>query len=116
MKIKIIDLLNKVANGDVVPKIIMFNNIRYDYQEEDNTYYSYGNNCLWKGYCFGILNDYVEIIEEEKELEKLDIESENGRYRLKFNSCSYSLNEINYIILSKLNEVIDTLNKMKVDD
>ena len=116
MRIKIIDLLNMRARNEEMPKQIkvgccseVFTYNGNSYTADDIPLYEYFN-------LFNYLNAEVEIIEEEKELEKLDIESENGRYRLKFNSCSYSLNEINYIILSKLNEVIDAVNKMKVDD
>ena len=114
MKIEIMDLLHKIYNLDDMPGKIIFDNCVWRYCSEFQDYQSE------RGYLFGdymshinetvkFLNAEAEIIEEEKELEKLDIESENGRYRLKFNSCSYSLNEINYIILSKLNEVIDAI-------
>ena len=33
MKIKIIDLLNKIANGEELPKVIRFGKIIYEYEE-----------------------------------------------------------------------------------
>lgn len=72
--IKIIDLLNKIANGEEVPKKIRYNSIYrsplvYDEQAED-----YDNN--GKSYMFvylfsykipsKFLNNEVEIIEEKK--------------------------------------------------
>ena len=116
MKMKVIDLINMHARNEEMPKQIKVGDCN-----EVLTYDGYNytlDGIPLDGFLdfFDCLNDEVEIIGEEKKLEKLDIESENGRYRLKFNSCSYSLNEINYIILSKLNEVIDAVNKLKVDD
>ena len=110
MKIKIIDLLNMRARNEEMPKQIkvgccseVFTYNGNSYTADDIPLYEYFN-------LFNYLNAEVEIIEEN--IEKFDIESENGRYRLKFNSCSYSLNDINYIILSKINEVIDAVNKL----
>ena len=123
MKIKIIDLLNMRARNEEMPKHIRFCEHTWNYLEFDNDYESLDiDNWLFQDFIpnnldlLEILNDEVEITEEEKKINKFDIEFENDRYRLKFNSCSYSLNEINYIILSKLNEVIDAVNKLKVDD
>lgn len=80
---KVIDLLNKIANGEEVPKKIKFgdkiwkynsgdkiwkyNSIVQDYMNEDNNEYLFAN-------IFGIetekaLNYEVEIIEEPKKIE-----------------------------------------------
>ena len=68
---KVIDLLNKIANGEEVPKKIKYINKFFDYDNAD-----YFNTDI--GYLFErctlcvILNDEVEIIEEEKKIpEKL---------------------------------------------
>lgn len=119
MRIKIIDLLNKIEAEEEMPsKIKTFDTT---FGIIGNNYYAASGDFIDVNLFEFIhdaedLNSFVEIIEEDKKINKFDIESENGRYRLKFNSCSYSLNEINYIILSKLNEVIDAVNKLKVDD
>ena len=39
MKIKIIDLLNKIANNEEVPEKIMFDEWLYIYNEREKTYY-----------------------------------------------------------------------------
>ena len=80
-KIKIIDLLNKIANDEKVPKTILYNNVLYNYEEfcigKGDSYF----NAIWeykKGYRATInntfyyfeirdykLNDYAEIIKHD---------------------------------------------------
>ena len=70
MKIKIIDLLNKLANGEDTPNELKYgdltfikNNIGF-YQDE------YGFNLTaYICYDYSNLNDEIEIIEEEKKIE-----------------------------------------------
>ena len=72
---KIIDLLNKIANDEEIPKKIKFENDIYEYEnkecgyvrEENGIYYMFMNE-IGNWY----LNDEVEILEEEKKIpEKL---------------------------------------------
>ena len=75
--IKIIDLLNKIANGEEVPKKIKVGN---------NFYYEYAENIDYRSkegtYLFDTyiqinkedMNMKVEIIEEDKEIESIDVE------------------------------------------
>lgn len=83
MKIKIIDLFNKIANNEKVPKNIKYFGQIYEYSEEMKFYYQNGfsmyRDFFTEGNC---LNDEVEIIEEEKEIEKIhmigDVITYNG--------------------------------------
>ena len=71
---KIIDLLNKIANGEEVPKKIIWNKLVYDYK--DGLYYDYCGETLIGSLNFDgtNLHDEVEIIEEEKKIpEKLKL-------------------------------------------
>lgn len=66
---KVIDLLNRIANNEEVPKKIKFDNIIFEY---DGDYYSSETNTLLEGYCYlttSVLNAEVEIIEEDKEVD-----------------------------------------------
>ena len=78
-KIKIIDLLNKIANGEEVPKKIKY--IGRDYirtDDDDIKYYVgevYGELLLDKVSDTHDLRDEVEILDEEDEFE--DIEEMN---------------------------------------
>ena len=81
---KIIDLLNRIANGEEVPKKIKYDDIEYKITKvmlEDNKYWkNYINEdmeCLYP-INTNYLNDEIEILEEEKEtksLTKKDIEA-----------------------------------------
>ena len=86
MKIKIIDLLNKVANGEEVPKRIKYENETRIYNENDRDYEHIGDRANTELYLFyGVLssrtgelfekclNDEVEIIEDEVEIVEEDI-------------------------------------------
>ena len=77
---KIIDLLNKIANGEEVPKEIRYEENIWKLNTLENTYDN-GKCCLFEDYIdkkyviTDVLNDEIEIIEEEKKIpEKLDEE------------------------------------------
>lgn len=106
---KIIDLLNKIANGEEVPKKIKFYSKYYTWYDNEYT----GN----EGYCLSPLkadsnsfleintvydlNKEVEIIEEEKKIpEKIDLDE--------FYGIDY--NDAKYIFAKKINEIIEVLN------
>ncbi len=66
---QIIDLLNKIANGEEVPERIKYNDYEYQYHDKKHGYCRSGYDCtyicLYTDYClFNILNDEVEILEE----------------------------------------------------
>lgn len=69
---KVIDLLNKIANGEEVPKKIKFKSTIYELDETETTYYDAKDVTFMQHYNFKILSDEVEIIEEENKIpEKL---------------------------------------------
>lgn len=71
MKIKMIDLLVKIAN-DEAPNKIAYNSVILEYQEEYQDYYPYYSQYLFEhkfATCNDFLNDEVEIIEEPKKIE-----------------------------------------------
>lgn len=117
-KIKIIELLNKIANGEKVPIEIKFRNIIYVFNKECNQYYergkgSYFNNKLkfdktieWE--FFGdYLNEEVEILDDEilnepEEIEELEV-GDTLNYKSTRNKINELVRKINYIE-RKLNE------------
>lgn len=103
MKIKIIDLLNKIANNEEVPEKIMFDEWLYIYNEREKTYYDEEDRTLWQSYNFKILTDEVEIIEEPKE-DKIQ----------KIYHCETSLtqNEVEIFITENLNQMVDKINEL----
>jgi len=107
-KIRIIDLLNKIANGEKLPFLIKYEDIILKYDLEGQDYRIYQN-----GYLFAnlferedckFLNDEVEIPEEEKKIpEKLNefIHVDSLDYR----TC----NRMFETLTNKYNEIIDYL-------
>ena len=106
---KIIDLLNKIANGENIKNIKYQNHIyeycNGDYKEKINgVYYS---NWLFANEIIDLsnLNDEVEIIEEEKKIpEKLEdyCLDKKGKYPIE-------LTIYEQILRNKINEIIDYL-------
>lgn len=109
MKIKIIDLLIKIANNEKVPKKIRYFGEIYEYSEEMKFYYQNGSSMYRDFFTEGnCLNDEVEIIEEEKEIEKIDI----TKAYLSSNFHENVLEDI-ATLQTKVNELIDEINKLK---
>ena len=72
---KVIDLLNKIANGEKLPDKIKYGKLILEKIERSYEEIDYVNN---EGYNLGgflwlhNLNDEIEIIEENKPIEKLE--------------------------------------------
>ena len=78
---KVIDLLNKIANGEEVPTKIRYQIFELDrtYSADIRTYYVDKEGMFFfKDYSY-MLNDEVEIIEEDKKIEKINAEQEIER-------------------------------------
>ena len=94
---KVIDLLNKIANEEEVPKKIKFKAEVFEF--ENGMYMTETNDYLEDYTDYTMLNNEVEIIEEDKKIEKLDIDlycTEGGIRTAK-----------------KINEIIDYLEEKK---
>ena len=112
---KVIDLLNKIANGEEVPKKIGYDNKIFEFDELERQYtfhnldYSVNDDLSLsiEGLRYSTLNDEVEIIEEDKKIEKLERfipQRESDTYCTKYNE-----------VADKINEIIDEVNKLKDD-
>lgn len=71
---KVIDLLNKIANDGKIPERIKYNDYEYRYHDKEHGYCRSGYDCTYicldtEYYLFDILNDEVEIIEENNKIE-----------------------------------------------
>lgn len=110
---KIIDLLNKIANEEEVPKHIHIRDVdNYTWREESNAYWVDTNDTqlLFDIYTYDInLNDEVEIIEEDKKINKPKIkpicEQDNIEEKI------LKVHDNTFILLDKIYEIIDKLNK-----
>lgn len=124
---KIIDLLNKIANGEDVPVKIKYKGRILYYDDEDNETNNYnatfnyydkdGNKGLFSGWIGQYINNEVEILEEEKKIpEKLETFKDKNNEIFLDDLCykympihkdSLSFNE--QVIVDKLNEALDYL-------
>lgn len=106
--IKVIDLLNKIANGEEVPKKIKiwgYTFLRYEDKTSGIYYYATEDeNDELMEILDGTneLNDELEIIEEDKEIEKLDTKktTDFGAEYVRGNR-------------NKINELVDAVNELK---
>lgn len=116
---KVIDLLNKIANGEEVPKKIRITDIddritrhyNFFYDEDDQEYkddelFPLGARLILDR----VLNEKVEIldkIEEEKKIpEKLNIDKEHNRL-FKKDGSYWSIKAHQVYVYEVLNEIID---------
>ena len=117
---KIIDLLNKIANGEGAPERIKINNVIYEYRGymycTEKANYQDIEDYLFGKWNFNILNNEVEIIEEPKKIEKLKIEqdTQNSNYYIKNEyGTKCGLTKHSKMIAEKVNELIDEINNLK---
>ena len=112
MKIKIIDLLNKIADNEEGPAKIMYDRCLYTCDRLTRTYYDETYNALWESYNFRILNNKVEIIEDSKKIEKIkQLNNVAGCKELIELKDKQQIN--NHILKDKINELIDEINNLK---
>lgn len=107
MKITMYELLGLVKDGKE-PKKIKYEYSIYELTPERNDYYC-KNEMRWftnEINSLGVLSDYVEIIEEPKKIEKLELES--GKIDDKEFLAKY-ITHNRY----KINELIDEINNLK---
>lgn len=113
---KVIDLLNKIANDEETPEKIKYNNIVYHRQWNDymgdepiDEYYIDDNNFSWMTEMDLKLDSEIEIIEEPKKIEKLE-----NWYSVGFNDeyiKAENIYDTDVNIVNKINEIIDYINK-----
>jgi len=118
---KIIDLLNKIANGEEVPKKIIFDGTYWNRKiGEKNVYYVDENNVLelfiylFRHNLTLTLNDEVEIIEDKIEEKKIPEKLDHfiGYDIDQFDNLKEFTDIITNDLVFKTNQVIDTLNQV----
>ena len=120
MKIKIIDLLNKIANGEEVPKKIKYEKDTYIHID-NYCYYCEDTNLILSDRIFAEyskLNDEVEILEETKKIDKIRIDYNSINIDKAFETGTTTFFrekdiEIFQCLSSKINELIDAINNLK---
>ena len=106
---KVIDLLNKIANGEVPEKIKYNDNTYTLYLDEENNHYYQNDKCKYfmLGFsCLEQLNEEVEIIEdtskEDKRIEKF--------YFSVYQDQKLGGRAVVEPLETKINEIIDKIN------
>ena len=116
--IKIIDLLNKIANGEELPKKIEWCGVIFDYiEKEDYEDYVNDNNCSLFRHDDGIykttniLNDEVEILDEEEfeTIDELLIEYDDGDIGI---NKKYISSQQSEIFAKSINQLIKNQKKI----
>ena len=114
MKIKVIDMLVKIANGEKVPKKIKFRHSIWEYCKDGSTqdYINDYDKCLMEFLAINKdgLNQYVEIIEEPKKIEKI---ARCDDVKMTHYGELYKPTENQEILRIKVNELIDEINNLK---
>lgn len=121
---KVIDLLNKIANGEEVPnKIKVYDGeeeFSFEYNPFDTKYENEAGNDMfeimanWKP----VFNYTVEIIEEDNKIEKLDhlIGYDIRQFKDLREYVEVTTNDLfgkTNKIIDKINEIIDKINRME---
>ena len=131
MKVKIIDVLNRVAQKKNVPKKIKYYDVTYELQIErldyvdDELNYLFDNVLRYGDYLFQHLNDEVEILDnktdEIEELTEIEYHEINGvgdehdQYVLSDNQkyiCE-SYDDVELVVIRKINELVRAVNKIQ---
>ena len=111
---KVIDLLNKIANGEEVPLIKYRGKILHWNKEKDRFEDKDGMNTLYE-MDFSKLNDEVEI-KEDKKIEKLETYDIAGDIFLEDCCFKYipidkeKLTANEQVFVNKINKIIDYIN------
>ena len=116
--IRVIDLLNKIANGEEVPKKIKYNDAEYIHIDNYCYFCEETNEILSQNtYAeFSRLNDEVEILDEEEfeDIEEITIRDKtigfpNGEWTARNMDKAFSI-KINQLIKNQ-KKIIEKLNK-----
>jgi len=106
-KIKIIDLLNKVANGEEVPEIIVYQD-KIFVKSKDNDYTTDDGVPLVHllNYNLSNLNDDVEILKDNtEEIEEIE----------ELNASRFVLTPLDEEIIDRINKLVNATNKIRKD-
>ena len=113
MKIKVIDMLVKMGKDKNYKPTFKYKDTIYQYDFKTK-YYTPSFMGLYKIYM--ILNDEVEIIEEQKKIEKIDEILMIDDLIPPYGENEYKVWENIIIQQNKINELIDEINNLKGND
>ena len=100
-KIKIIELLNKIANGEEMPKKIEYQGEIYEWDEEALKYADH------TGYTLEIYTKKIDLHEEVEILEDNTEEIEE------LNGSRFVLKPLDEEMINKINELVKAVNQIR---
>lgn len=108
---KVIDLLNKIAEGKELPEKFMYKAHLYYRQKTKGICYRCDelNEIFEECLVLEELNDTVEIIEEPKKIEKITVREKT----LGFPNGEWTARNMDKAFAIKINELIDEINNLK---
>ena len=109
---KVIDILNKIANGEI-PKRIIYDDKQWTYDEKIEDYITYDDSRIdWKYTIMEYINEEVEILDEDKKIEEIKSLNNVGNSKdlIEFGD-KQQLN--NHILKDKINELVREVNRIK---
>ena len=114
MEIKVIDLLNAIAEGKELPEKFMYKGHLYYRQKTKGICYRCDelNEIFEECLVLEDLNDTIEIIEEPKKIEKITVREKT----LGFPNGEWTARNIDKAFAIKINELIDEINNLKEND
>lgn len=109
---KIIDLLNKITNGEKFPKKIKYQGDIYEYDENIKIFYNEEENMELMEFIHEYdLKENIEIIEEPKELEKITWNEKSKWNGNSLNDTEMLMSRTEQLKKS-LNEIIEKLGEI----
>lgn len=111
---KIIELLNKIAKGEEVPKEIYYKKQWWKYNPENDYEGTAWGGCFLNNVLICDLNDELEIIIEEKDIEELPIiKNADNTTSLQGKDYNYTMKTVDVILANKINELVREVRKLK---
>ena len=109
---KMIDLLNKIANGEEVP-MFKYEGHRYEYSKVNEMFEDLDNDerCKSEIY-FCELNDEVEIIEEQEDKKIKRLNQDNFQCVSNLEASGQSANYFEYGLESEIRDIVDKINEI----
>lgn len=119
-KIKVIELLNKIANGEEIPKEIKFKNKIYKYYKEQQDYIVYTDEDEFCGetLLFNVMRSHFmpELLEKEVEILEGNTEEIEEYKGESFEQLGYEVGKLSIAIAKGFEKAIKELGKEKSNE
>lgn len=115
-KIKIIELLNKIANGEELPKEIKYNDIIYKKADISEDYYNFTTNVWFFKDVFDAsgVNLEIEILDEEDK--DIPLIPDDELYKIMGRTSTKALNYNFKVLQEKINQVVKEFNEYRKEN